>query len=107
MTNHPVIELVVFRLRDGVDEQAFLRAADALMPDLEALGGYISRRLLKAEDGHWVDILSWTSLDAAKRAAEAILAVPSCAPFLGMIDETDVTFLHLTHQRVYAGVRTG
>ena len=96
-----VTEVVTFRLKPGVDEADFLRAADDVMPDLQSMSGYIDRELLKGEQGEWIDIVHWESMDHALAAAQAIMSAPNAGPFMAMIDETNTTMHHLEQVRVY------
>ncbi len=96
------VEVALFKLKPTADEAAFLRASDAIMPDLRSMPGYVRRELLKGESGQWLDIIHWNSLAEAERAAQEIMSRPACHPFMGMIDETSITMLHPTQARVYA-----
>ncbi len=100
MTAQPTVEAVLLRLKEGTDEAAFVAAAAAMRPALEAAGGYLGRQLARTEDGRWLDLLLWSTLEQAERAAEAMPSWPSSGPFLDLIDGDSVTLLHL--RRVYA-----
>lgn len=99
--NSPIVELVLFRLNAGVADASFLEAADATAGALHKLGGFIRRELLKSADGQWVDLVYWNSMAEAQHAADAIMHLPACRPFLGMIDESSITMLHLDRWRKY------
>ncbi len=101
MNQSLTVEVVLFKLKPGVEEAAFVRASDALLPVLRAMSGFVRRELLKGEDGQWIDLVHWNSLAEAQAAAEQVPHLPACHPFLGMIDETSVTMLHL--QQASAG----
>jgi heme-degrading monooxygenase HmoA len=101
MANGMTVELVLFRLKDGVDTQAFLAAADAIMPDLRAMQGFVRRELLHDANGQWADVVYWASHDDALAAAEAVQHLASMQPFGSRIDEATVTMLHLAQGRVY------
>jgi hypothetical protein len=96
--NQSVIEVVVFKLQQGVSEEAFLQAANALMPDLTAMPGFIKRELGKDQDGsgQWADMIYWESLEQAHQAAERVMQLPSCKPFLGMIQLEGMTMMHVS-----------
>ena len=104
MQDRLVVEVVTFKLKAGVDEAAFLRAADTIMLALQAMSGYIDRELLKDQHGQWMDVLHWRSMGHALAAAEALMAVPDAGPFMSMLDETSVAMYHLEQIRVYEGV---
>ncbi len=95
MSNTHTLEAALFRLKEGTDEDAFLKATDATNVALKRYAGFIRREVLKADDGQWLDLIYWNSLEEALSAAEQILSDPSCHPFLEMLDMQSVTMLHL------------
>ena len=101
MSNTHTLEVALFRLKNGTDEEAFLTATDATNSALKSYGGFIRREVLKSEDGHWLDLVYWSSLEEALSAAEQIMSDPSCHPFLEMLDMESVTMLHLHPVRTY------
>ena len=101
MSNGHTLEVAMFRLKDGTDQEAFLSASDATMSALRSYSGFIRREVFKSEDGQWLDLLYWTSLEEAMSAAEQILDDPSCHPFLEMLDMPSLTMLHLHPVRTY------
>lgn len=96
------VEIVQFRLKSGVDEGAFLAAAVAIQAAIARLPGFLTRELLKGEDGLWVDVVHWRSEAEALAAAEAFPTIPEMAPFVAMLDETAMTMLHLAQARSFA-----
>jgi hypothetical protein len=93
-----VIEVVIFKVQQGVLDEAFLQAANALMPDLTNMPGFIKRELGKDQDGseQWVDIVYWETLEQAQQAAQQMMQLPSAAPFMGMIDVESMTMMHVS-----------
>lgn len=98
----PVVEIVLFRLKEGIRHEDFLQAADALMLDLRRISGYIKRELLCDASGQWVDLVYWRSLDEALAAAEQFNTLPSARPFNAMI-EPPSRMLHVQRLRHYDG----
>lgn len=90
----PVAEIVTFRLADGADPQTFAAAAARMTPFLESTGAMTLRTLSQDADGLWTDHIIWTSMAAAKSAAEAMMAEPAAGPFMSMIDPDSVTMRH-------------
>ncbi|MDJ0755746.1 MAG: hypothetical protein QNJ45_19625 [Ardenticatenaceae bacterium] len=88
------IEIVLFELVDGVAEDDFLAAVDAMQDDLNQMSGYIDRELSRDKNGRWVDVLHWASLDEAMAAAEALMSWPSGQKFGSMIDPESIQMLH-------------
>ena len=62
-----VIELVRFRLKDVTTEE-FLKESQAVSEWLRRQPGFKSRRLGQAEDGSWLDALTWDGPASAAAA---------------------------------------
>ena len=101
MSNTHTLEVAMFRLKEGTDREAFLRASDATMSALKSYSGFIRREVHTSEEGQWLDLIYWTSLEEAMSAAEQIMSDPACHPFLEMIDMPSLTMLHLHPVRTY------
>ncbi|MEP5732540.1 MAG: hypothetical protein ABJL67_24580 [Sulfitobacter sp.] len=93
-TATPVAEIVSFRLVKGASAPEFIAAARAIEPLLLATGHVLSRVLSEAEDGTWTDHITWTSLQAAKTTAQAMMADPAAAPMMGLIDPENMSMRH-------------
>ncbi len=104
-TGAGIVEVVQFKAKTGVSDAQIRDAADALQRDVEHLPGYMHRRLLKSEDGQWLDIVDWTGLDEALHAAEAIMARPSAQGFMELVEPASITMLHLAPVQVYRGTQ--
>lgn len=90
-----VIELVVFKLKNGVDQAAFSKAVNDSNVYLKKCQGFIDRQLGVTEDGLWADVLHWKDMSAAKKAANEIMASNECQGFLRMLDEKSIQMWHL------------
>jgi hypothetical protein len=90
----PVVEVVTFRLLPGVAEADFLTAAAGTEAPLRATPGFVARRLVRAEDGSWTDLVEWASLAQAHAAAQMVMADPAFAPFMATIDGASVVMRH-------------
>jgi hypothetical protein len=101
MTQRPILEVVLFKLKPGTDEADFLAASEAVMPDLRTMRGFIRRELFEDADGQWMDTAHWHSLDDAHRAAEVFLSLLCAQTLMALIDETSMTMLHLEPMRAY------
>ena len=106
-TGTGIVEVVLFRAKTGVSDAQIRAVADALQRDVEEFPGFISRRLVKSEDGQWLDIVDWTGLDEALRAAEVIMAQPSAERIIELVEPESITMLHLAPVRVYNGEKAG
>ncbi len=98
--NTPTLEVVTFKLQDGIDEVEFMASARGLEHWLKKVGGFINRELSKNEAGLWVDIIHWESLPQALAAAEQIMAAPEGQAFGSAIDPESITMMHV--QPVYS-----
>ena len=68
-----MIELTTFRLRDGVDEAAFVAAdAAAQAGFFYQQPGLVRRTTARGADGEWLVATIWTSADAADGAETAL-----------------------------------
>ena len=88
------VEIARFRLAKDVSEDDFLRASNIMMKELVQLDGFLSREVLKGDDGIWMDLLHWESLETAKRAAEDVLKLPLCLEYFKLIDESSMEMNH-------------
>lgn len=90
-----VVEIVEFRLAGDVSAEAFVETAAALESAfLCNAPGYIRRTLTQREDGTWLDMVEWTSLDEALAAADAIMMADSAASFMQAIDPNSIKMGH-------------
>ena len=94
MKQSAIVELVVFKLVAGSDDGAFMSAAQGINPDLEAMPGFIERRLLRNGD-QWADIVYWDSLEEAQSASETILSLDAMKTFETFIEQETTQFMHL------------
>src|SRR5215210_2407451 len=90
-----VLELVVFKLNDGVAREEFLSTNHAVSAWISKQPGFISRELsYDAEGDRWIDVVWWETLEAAGAAAELAMSSESCAPMFALIDMESVQMLH-------------
>ncbi|HEX2195579.1 MAG TPA: hypothetical protein VHJ76_01530 [Actinomycetota bacterium] len=98
-----VVELAIFKTTEGVTREQLLDTVDAVSEWAKRQPGFLSRDLTCSEDGTWIDVVWWESLDAAHAAAEAAMTSESCAPMFALIDLEDTQMIH--GARVVPGVR--
>lgn len=89
------IELVIFKTQDGFSDAEVRASAQSVNLLLTGFDGFISRKLAKAADGTWADIVYWRDVDSAARAAREIMADATAQRFFQMIDESTMQFMHL------------
>ena len=102
MPQPSVLEVVLFKLKPGADDAAFVATSEAVMPDLRAMRGFIRREVFKDADGCWMDTVHWPHLDDAHRAAEVFLGLPCAQTLMALIDEPSMIMLHLEPIRSYS-----
>ncbi len=87
------IELVTFRLASG-DAQSFVAANGMINDWLRKQPGFISRRLGQKSDGSWVDVLLWSSDEAAKTAGGKAMTELGDCPAMAMIAPSEDMMAH-------------
>ena len=89
-----IIEIVQFRLADGVDRDEFINAAANTMPALCDTDGFIGRVLSEGEDGSWTDHVRWTDADAAQAAMAESMENEALLPFIMSVDPDTMTLAY-------------
>lgn len=90
-----VVELAIFKLKDGVSRDRLLATIDPVSEWAKRQPGFISRDLTYSGDNDtWIDVLWWESLEAAHSAAQAAMTSESCAPMFELIDMEATQMLH-------------
>jgi hypothetical protein len=90
-----VLELVLFKLKDGATREQLLATVDGVTRWAGSQPGFVSRDLAYSEaDDRWIDVVWWESLEDAEAAAGAAMSSPSCAPMFALIDDDSMLFLH-------------
>src|SRR5512138_2608389 len=100
-----VVELASFRVAPGVTETDVLNASDVVQHHfLSQQPGFLRRDLLRAGDGHWVDLVEWTDHDSFAAATAGFSTSAACqAYFRLMADDGDAGtgMLHMRRVRRY------
>ena len=91
-----VIEIVRFRLTEGVSRNDFVAAATATMPALCATEGFIVRTHSEGEDGTWTDHVKWTSPELAQAAVAGSMENEGLLPFIMAIDPDSMALSYQT-----------
>lgn len=90
----PVMEIVTFRLAEGVSQKDFLTSAAKTEVLLRARGDVVRRWLTVDDTGLWTDLVEWTSQSAALKTAAEVVEHPDFQPFMAMIDPKTVSMRH-------------
>jgi len=90
----PIAEIVTFRLMPGIEEAAFLSAAQATAAPVAAQPGFLRRSLSRDETGLWTDYVEWADQQSARAAMQAVMRLPEFAPFSAAIDPEGMVIRH-------------
>ncbi|MFN4089278.1 MAG: hypothetical protein ACK4QW_09595 [Alphaproteobacteria bacterium] len=81
------IEIVTFRLRDGVTEEAFVEETKSMERNfLGKLPGFLDRDTGRSETGDWVVVLHWARPEDAQASMNKFVDAPDTKPFTALID---------------------
>ena len=90
-----VLELVVYKLNEGVSREQFLDTNPAVAAWISKQPGFISRDCVYDGEGdRWVDVIWWETMENAGAAAELAMTSESCAPMFALIDMESMLMLH-------------
>lgn len=81
------IEIVNFRLKDGVTDAEFL--TETMKMEREFLGklhGFLDRDTGKSADGDWVVVLHWAAAEDAQASMDKFVAAEGTKAFTSKID---------------------
>ena len=90
-----VTETSQFKTKQGISEDAFLNASQKAQDEfLSKCEGFISRELLKSEDGTWMDIVHFKTMEDAQEAMQKFVGHPSTKAFEEAIDPATAQMRH-------------
>ena len=89
------IEMVSFKLSDGVNPEIFIKANEELDSWLGQQNGFEYRALAQQEEGTWVDIVFWQTQADAQQAGEAFMGAKESQAMLACIDKSTVSMQHM------------
>ena len=90
-----VLELVIYKLNEGVSGEQFLGTNRAVSTWISTQPGFISRDLVHDSDGdRWVDVVWWETMAQAQAASEASMTSESCQPMFALIHMESALMLH-------------
>lgn len=90
----PVVEVVTFKVNNGVTETQLVNAANLITPDLEKTNGFKSRSLSYDKEEKWVDIVFWSGLKPALLASESMMKNETALKFFALIDQSNMSINH-------------
>jgi hypothetical protein len=89
-----VTEVVLYRLKPDVDRESFLRESSRACRWLEGRPGYLERELMESDDGQWIDVVRWETMEHALAAAADFTQEPDLMPLMEALDPESVQMLH-------------
>ncbi len=90
------VEYMHFRLVEGADPNDFLRETLAVDPILEEYDGFVARHLARNDDGSWVEVVYWETLEAAEAALPRFIEDPRTVGFLSLVDADSMSVKYST-----------
>jgi len=91
-----VVELVRWKAKSAVSDGKMISAVDGILPDLEILPGFISQKLLKDDEGYWVDLYHWETREQGVASNDLMALRPSFQALMELIDPTSVSIEFLS-----------
>lgn len=87
-----LVETIHFRLADGVTDERFVEASDALQAHVfDRIDGFLSREITKEEaDRQWTIIVRFRDAKSCNRAISEMMASESGSKLLKMIDPSSM-----------------
>lgn len=87
-------EIVIYRLTADVNRDQFMDVSARATEWLRHRPGYLGRELLEDDNGQWVDLVRWTTIEDALSAASAFMEVPEAAAFMDAVEPESISMLH-------------
>ena len=87
------LEIVTFRLKPGT-EAGFVANNGAISDWLARQPGFLGRHLGRREDGTWVDVVRWQTMEQARASADRIMAEIGDSAALQAIEPASVDMNH-------------
>jgi hypothetical protein len=91
-----VIELVTYKLNQGIDKSALNDSHSKVNDFLKAQQGFLYRSLSEDKNGLLHDIVYWQDMNCAEQAGKAFEQSAACASLMSITDTESVTMQHMT-----------
>lgn len=86
------VETIRFHLRDGLDNEEFLRRNREVEDKYMALRpGFVSRETSQSDNGEWLVVVHWTSAEAAQETMGSFFTAAETQGFLDAVDKSTVS----------------
>jgi hypothetical protein len=89
-----IVEVVIWKTKSNFTEEEALYKAKSVNKFVENQKGFISRNLSKNEQGEWLDLVYWNSIEDAQAAAKLAQSSEICQPFFDTINMDSMKFYH-------------
>ncbi|MEP5729806.1 MAG: hypothetical protein ABJL67_10600 [Sulfitobacter sp.] len=96
MKRKHVVELVKWKSKPAISNEAMVSAVDGILSDLEALPGFISQTLYIDDEGYWVDLYHWETHEQGVASNDLMAPRPSFLALMDLIDPTSVSIEFLS-----------
>ena len=98
----PAFELAHFTVRDGEEEALIAERAEMLGALRRAFPAARAAWLTKQDDGSWLDVILWSSREAAEEAARRIDELPEALAWFRHIAESHgVRHVDIVHEAIF------
>jgi heme-degrading monooxygenase HmoA len=88
-----IVEIAIFNLKEGVSDEEFFPLSQIVEDEhVSKQPGFISRDSA-VEDGKWVVIVNWDSLESAQASMDSFASAPAAADFVDKIDLETMTVM--------------
>lgn len=96
MSNSPIFEIVKWKGKDNITDEAMIAAVDAMTADLKSLKGFLHHSLYKAPNGEWIDIYYWETEADAHASNESMADKSSFTALIELIkpDSVSIEVMH-------------
>jgi hypothetical protein len=85
------LETIRFKLEPGITDADFLRRNFRVENEYMARRpGFISRTTSRSDEGEWLVMVRWTSVEDAEATIGAFFGAPQTQEFLAAVDESTV-----------------
>jgi Antibiotic biosynthesis monooxygenase len=86
MMSQPVVETARIALAPGRTEADLIAASATFQSFLDGQPGFLSRELLKAADGSYLDLVHWQDHAAAEAMMQDAMTSPACQAYFAVMD---------------------
>ena len=90
------VEYLHFTLVDGTNPDDFLRETLLVDPILEDYSGFVARHLARNDDGSWVEVVYWETLEDAEAALPRFVEDPRTKGFLSLVNGDSLSVKYST-----------